>query len=86
MGVCVCSSGEPVVVSVKLEREDEEEVSPYVIAPFFPQVCVCVCTCAKRILSFLFSFFPFLILSHFFSVQRREEGWWVVIGDPKNNR
>ena len=55
--MCVCSSGEPVVVSVKLEREDEEEVSPYVIAPFFPQVCVCyVCTCAKYILSFLFLF------------------------------
>lgn len=46
-------SGHSVVVNVKLEREDEEEVSPYVIAPFFPQ--------------------------------RREEGWWVVIGDPKAN-
>ena len=32
------SSGDQVVVAVKLEREDEEEVSPHVIAPFFPQV------------------------------------------------
>jgi len=31
------------MVSVKLEREDEEEVSPHVIAPFFPQVSVWVC-------------------------------------------
>lgn len=38
--VCVVASGESVVVTVKLEREDEEEVSPYVIAPFFPQVCM----------------------------------------------
>ena len=37
--MCVCIySGHSVVVNVKLEREDEEEVSPYVIAPFFPQV------------------------------------------------
>jgi pre-mRNA-splicing helicase BRR2 len=46
-------SGEQVVVVVKLEREDEEETLPQVIAPFFPQ--------------------------------KREEGWWVVIGDPKTN-
>lgn len=32
-------SGAPVVVSVKLEREEEESVAPHVIAPFFPQVC-----------------------------------------------
>jgi pre-mRNA-splicing helicase BRR2 len=31
-------SGSPVVVNVKLEREDEENTSPHVIAPFFPQV------------------------------------------------
>ena len=31
-------SGDQVVVSVQLEREDEEEVSPFVMAPFFPQV------------------------------------------------
>ncbi len=31
-------SGSQVVVAVRLEREDEEEVSPHVIAPFFPQV------------------------------------------------
>ena len=31
-------SGDQVMVSVQLEREDEEEVSPYVMAPFFPQV------------------------------------------------
>ena len=31
-------SKSPVVVQVKLEREDEEEVSPHVVAPFFPQV------------------------------------------------
>ena len=30
--------GSQVVVVVKLEREDEEEGSPHVIAPFFPQV------------------------------------------------
>ena len=33
----VCS-GSQVMVVVKLEREDEEEGSPHVIAPFFPQV------------------------------------------------
>lgn len=43
--------GQPVVVVVTLEREDE--VSGPVIAPFFPQ--------------------------------KREEGWWVVVGDPKTN-
>lgn len=32
-------SGGSVVVNVKLAREDEESVSPHVIAPFFPQVC-----------------------------------------------
>ena len=31
-------SGGSVVVNVKLAREDEESVSPHVIAPFFPQV------------------------------------------------
>ena len=31
-------SGQSVVVDVKLEREDDEQVSPFVIAPFFPQV------------------------------------------------
>ena len=35
--IAVCS-GSQVVVVVKLEREDEEEGSPHVIAPFFPQV------------------------------------------------
>lgn len=33
-------TGSPVMVNVKLEREDEETVAPHVIAPFFPQVCV----------------------------------------------
>jgi pre-mRNA-splicing helicase BRR2 len=47
------SCGQSVLIEVKLEREDEDEVSPFVIAPFFPQ--------------------------------RREEGWWLVIGDPKSN-
>ena len=37
--ICPCS-GSPVVVNVKLEREDEESVAPHVIAPFFPQVGV----------------------------------------------
>lgn len=32
-----------VVVDIKLEREDEDEVSPFVIAPFFPQVCHVIC-------------------------------------------
>ncbi len=45
------SSGAPVNVEVRLEREDE--ITGPVIAPFFPT--------------------------------KREEGWWVVIGDPKNN-
>ena len=26
------------MLSVKLEREDEEDLSPHVVAPFFPQV------------------------------------------------
>ncbi len=34
--------GASVVVNVKLEREEEGNVSPHVIAPFFPQVCVCL--------------------------------------------
>ena len=46
-------SGQTVTVVVVLEREDEEEVSPYVTAPFFPQ--------------------------------KREEGWWLVVGQPKTN-
>ena len=33
-------SDSQVVVVVKLEREDEEDVSPHVVAPFFPQVGV----------------------------------------------
>merc|ERR1712029_565180 len=45
------SSGAPVNIEVRLEREDE--VTGPVIAPFFPT--------------------------------KREEGWWVIIGDPKNN-
>jgi hypothetical protein len=46
-------SGESVVVMITLEREDED-VSPYVVAPFFPQ--------------------------------KREEGWWVVVGHTKTNK
>jgi hypothetical protein len=34
----IICSGSQVVIVVKLEREDEEEGSPHVIAPFFPQV------------------------------------------------
>ena len=49
----VWCSGQTVSVVVALEREDDEEVSPYVTAPFFPQ--------------------------------KREEGWWLVIGQPKTN-
>ena len=45
------SSGKPVQIEVRLEREDE--ITGPVIAPFFPT--------------------------------KREEGWWVIIGDPKNN-
>ncbi|KAL5471241.1 hypothetical protein EMCRGX_G029336, partial [Ephydatia muelleri] len=45
-------SGSQVQIAVNLEREDED-VSPHVIAPFFPQ--------------------------------KREEGWWIVVGDPKTN-
>lgn len=33
----VCGSGSQVQIAVNLEREDED-VSPHVIAPFFPQV------------------------------------------------
>ena len=44
-------SGQPVLIKVNLEREDE--VTGPVIAPFFPT--------------------------------KREEGWWVVVGDPKAN-
>ena len=32
------------MVIVKLEREDEEETSPQVIAPFFPQVSYTIIT------------------------------------------
>lgn len=53
MCAVVVRSGQTVSVVVELEREEEEEVSPYVTAPFFPQ--------------------------------KREEGWWLVIGQPKAN-
>lgn len=32
-------------VNVQLVREDEEEVSPFVIAPFFPQVSSSIIDC-----------------------------------------
>ena len=38
MLLMIVCSGSQVVIVVKLEREDEEEGSPHVIAPFFPQV------------------------------------------------
>lgn len=65
------NSGSTVNVVVQLEREDEV-VGP-VVAPLFPQV----------------SFAYFFLLSAFYwnglPLQKREEGWWVVIGDPKGN-
>ena len=69
------------MVSVKLEREDEEEVSPHVIAPFFPQVSVWVCS---TVVVWLLTHLHLLCFS--LLPQKREEGWWVVIGDPKSNR
>lgn len=63
-------SGSSVHVAVQLEREDE--VSGPVIAPFFPQVHVNIT-------------FLTLHCDFCFSFQKREEGWWVVIGDPKSN-
>lgn len=27
----------------------------------------------------------FTVIATVFSMQKREEGWWVVIGDPKSN-
>ena len=42
-------SGSPVVVTVKLEREEEESVAPHVIAPFFPQVSICCCFCSSLV-------------------------------------
>ncbi|RWS27216.1 U5 small nuclear ribonucleoprotein 200 kDa helicase-like protein, partial [Leptotrombidium deliense] len=62
-------SGSSVNVVVQLEREDEV-VGP-VIAPFFPQVS-----------SFSISVFLKEILMF---TQKREEGWWVVVGEPKTS-
>ena len=80
-------SGEQVVVVVKLEREDEEEVSPHVIAPFFPQVRrlfqrSLLCVCVNKVAG-MCSECVFCGILH---LQKREEGWWVVIGDPKSNK
>ena len=52
-------SGAPVVVNVKLEREDEENISPHVIAPFFPQVCLSLSLLSLSSLS-LFSLSPLI--------------------------
>lgn len=70
-------SGSPVLVQVQLERE--EEVTGPVIAPLFPQVTY---------ITFLSIFFwiGMKMNSCVISLlQKREEGWWVVIGDPKSN-
>lgn len=69
------NSGQTVNVAVQLEREDE--VTGPVIAPFYPQVSVPTQpTFGVEILIYdLFSQF----------LQKREEGWWVVVGDPRNN-
>lgn len=77
------------VVLVQLERE--EEVTGPVIAPLFPQVCVLglregfwgsgrgeVASCVRWAPS------PTLCV-RFVLWQKREEGWWVVIGDSKSN-
>lgn len=57
-------------VHVAVQLEREDEVSGPVIAPFFPQVIT------KN------GFFTPIRCTFF---QKREEGWWVVIGDPKSN-
>lgn len=77
------------VVLVQLERE--EEVTGPVIAPLFPQVCVLglregfwgsgrgeAASCVRWAPS------PTLCV-RFVLWQKREEGWWVVIGDSKSN-
>ena len=57
------SAEAPVVVSVTLTREgDEEEARDFVYAPYFPKV-------------FDFS-----------KTKAKEEYWWVLIGDNKNNK
>ena len=63
-------SGSTVNVVVQLEREDE--VTGPVIAPFYPQVCIINLV---FLATFLQLYFP----------QKREEGWWVVVGDPRSN-
>lgn len=82
-------SGSPVLVQVQLERE--EEVTGPVIAPLFPQVNFSMCLLFTRMTLPLFGTLAVTMSSHmsitivFQSVQKREEGWWVVIGDPKSN-
>ena len=80
-----------------MQLEREEEVTGPVIAPLFPQVPVSQSSSTFDLLSKpLGCKVPgcsvsrpssFVLTPRVFSVclQKREEGWWVVIGDPKSN-
>lgn len=57
----------------EVEREDDDFGN--VMAPFFPQVCPLCSPYGVTDFNFLVASFP----------QKREENWWLVVGDLKAN-
>jgi pre-mRNA-splicing helicase BRR2 len=68
-------SGSSVNIVVQLEREDD--VTGPVIAPLFPQ--------KRKLLLWSLLDVPKTYVHFSPSSLSGEEGWWVVIGDPKSN-
>jgi pre-mRNA-splicing helicase BRR2 len=63
-------SGKPVNIEVKLEREDEVRRHGYVL--FSDTIIICSGQVTGPVIA---PFFP----------TKREEGWWVIVGDSKTN-